>query len=222
MRYALDYDGIMALAGPGAVRLAGVVPTGLPEALDPREAVRTDRPRAMALLKEAGLPGVKGTLTYASDLSSWGVPMGLIAQKIQADLAAVGMAIGLNGLPHTVVQKTYSDGRIPLGMRWWVADYPDSSNFLVFAPGNLVGRRVGWLADSGPEASELAQLAQDAERDGDLTRRAALVRRIQRRLAEIGPYAPLFQPATAYAFRSNVQGVAFHTVWGFDLGTVSK
>src|SRR5262249_37984890 len=34
VRYALDYDGILALAGPGAVRLAGVIPVVFPGAAD--------------------------------------------------------------------------------------------------------------------------------------------------------------------------------------------
>ncbi len=90
VRYALDYDGIMALAGPGAVRLAGIIPTVFPGALDPRQAVKTDRERARALLREANLGEVKGALTYASDSTIWGIQMNLLAQKIQADLAAVG------------------------------------------------------------------------------------------------------------------------------------
>jgi len=38
VRYALDYDGILAIAGPGAVRLAGTLPVTMPGALDPKEA----------------------------------------------------------------------------------------------------------------------------------------------------------------------------------------
>ena len=88
VRHALDYDGILALAGPGAVRLAGVIPTVFPGALDPRQAIRTHRDRARALLREANLGEVKGALTYASDATIWGIQMNLLAQKIQADLDA--------------------------------------------------------------------------------------------------------------------------------------
>ena len=63
VRYALDYDGILAIAGPGAVRLAGVIPTTFPGALDPRQAVRTDREKAKTLLREANLGEVKGAIT---------------------------------------------------------------------------------------------------------------------------------------------------------------
>jgi peptide/nickel transport system substrate-binding protein len=222
VRYALDYDGILALAGPGAVRLAGVIPAVFPGALDPRQAVKTDRERARALLKEANLGEVKGALTYASDSTIWGVQMNLLAQKIQADLATVGMAVSLNGLPRATALQSYRDGKNQLGVWSWAADYPDGQNFLVYAPGRTVGKRAGWLPEASPEAQALAQLAAEAEAERDPARSAGLYRKVDERLAQIGPYAPLFQPAVPYAFRATVQGVTFNSVWGLDFWTVRK
>jgi peptide/nickel transport system substrate-binding protein len=222
VRHALDYEGTLAIAGPGAVRLAGVIPTVFAGAFDPRQAVRTDREKAKALLREANLGEVKGTLTYASDSTIWGVQMNLLAQKLQADLGAVGIPITLNGLPRATALQHYRDGKNQLGVWSWAADYPDGQNFLVYAPGRTVGKRAGWLPEAGPEARELAQWAEDAEREVDPARGTALYRKIDERLAQIGPYAPLFQPAVPYAFRSNVQGVTFNSVWGVDFWTVTK
>jgi peptide/nickel transport system substrate-binding protein len=222
VRYALDYDGILALAGPGAVRLAGVIPTVFAGAADPRQGVRTDRDRARALLREANLGEVKGALTYASDSTIWGIQMNLLAQKVQADLAAVGIAISLNGLPRATALQLYRDGKNQVGVWSWAADYPDGQNFLVYAPGRTVGKRAGWLPESSPEARELAQIAADAEAERDPTKSAALYRRFDERLAQVGPYAPFLQPAVPYAFRSGVQGVTFNSVWGVDFWTVSK
>ena len=73
VRYALDYDGILALAGPGAVRMAGIIPPVFPGAMDPKQGARTDRDRARAILKEANLGEVKGALSYASDSTIFGV-----------------------------------------------------------------------------------------------------------------------------------------------------
>src|SRR5262245_56534882 len=116
VRYALDYDGILALAGPGAVRLAGIIPAVFPGALDPRQAVKTDRERARDLLREVNLGEVKGALTYASDSTIWGIQMNLLAQKIQADLAAVGIGISLNGLPRATALQQYRDGKNQLSV----------------------------------------------------------------------------------------------------------
>jgi peptide/nickel transport system substrate-binding protein len=222
VRYALDYDGIMALVGPGAVRLAGVIPTGLAGALDPGEAMRMDRDRARLLLREAALPEIKGAITFPADRSFQGFDAALLAQKIQADLAAVGMSVSLNGLPRPLALQLYREGKNQISLWSWTADYSDGTNFLVYAPGRIVGRRVGWPAEASPAAQELARLAQEAETESDAARRVALLVRFQRQLGQAGPYVMLFQPASAYAFRSTLQGVTYHAVWGIDFWAVSK
>ncbi len=222
VRYALDYDGILTIAGAGASRLAGVIPTGFPGALDPRTAFKTDREKAKALLKEAGLSEVKGQITYGSDQVIWGVQMAVLAQKIQADLAAVGMQISLNGLPRATALQSYRDAKNQVGVWSWAADYPDGHNFLVYIPGRTVGKRAGWAEEATPAAKELANLARQAESEVNDAKRVALMQRIDKRVLEIGPYAPLFQPAVPVAFRSNLKGVTFHSVWGLDFYTIGK
>jgi peptide/nickel transport system substrate-binding protein len=222
VRYALDYEGIMRIAGQGAVRLAGVIPTLFPGSLDSKDAVKTDPVKARALLKEANLGEVRGRITYTAGGSSWGVQLDLLVQKIQTDLAEVGMKVDLNGLASLTALQAYRDGKNQIGVWGWTADWPDASNFLVYLPGGVVGKRAGWPADASPEAAGLAKLGQEAESEVDTRKRTALYQRIDRRLMEIGPYAPLFQPAVPYAFRSNVHGVTFNSVWGPDLYTISK
>jgi peptide/nickel transport system substrate-binding protein len=222
VRYALDYDGIMSIAGAGASRLAGVIPTGFPGALDPKTGFRTDREKSKALVKEAGLGDIKGQITYGSDQVIWGVSMAVLAQKIQADLAAVGIQLSLNGLPRAAALQLYRDAKNQVGVWSWAADFPDQSNFLVYMPGRTVGKRAGWPEEASPAAKELATLASKAESELDDAKRAAQMQRVDKRVMEIGPYAPLFQPAVPVAFRSNVKGVTFHSVWGLDFYTISK
>ena len=216
VRYALDYHGILTLAGPGAVRLAGLIPTLLPGALAPRDAVTTDRRRARTLLSETGLAEVRGQLSYASDLTIRGVRLNLLAQKIQADLATVGIRLDLNGLPISTALQQYRDGKFQIGVWNWPADYPDASDFLVYLPGGTIGKRAGWLPDSSTAAHALITQANEAESQQDPGRRAGLYQKIDRALADIGPYVPLFQPAAPYAFRSRLRGVTFNSVWGPD------
>jgi peptide/nickel transport system substrate-binding protein len=222
VRYALDYEGIMRIAGPGAVRLAGVIPTSFPGSLPSSDAVRTDRERARSLLKEANLGQVQGKITYSAGATEWGVQMDLLVQKIQADLDGVGMRVDLNGLAHLTALQEYRDGKNQIGVWGWTADWPDASDFLVYLPGRTVGKRAGWPADASPEAAALAKLGDQAESEVNTARRVAMYQRIDRRLMEIGPYAPLFQPAVPYAFRSNVSGVTYNSVWELDLYTISR
>jgi peptide/nickel transport system substrate-binding protein len=104
----------------------------------------------------------------------------------------------------------------------WTADWPDPSNFLVYLPGRTVGKRAGWPADASPDATALAKLGDQAEREIDTPKRVELYERVARRIAEIGPYAPLFQPAVPYAVRSNVRGATYNSVWEVDLSAISK
>jgi len=222
VRYALDYQGILAIAGAGSVRLAGVIPTLFPGAMDPAQSPTTDRDRARSLIRESGISEVRGQLSYASDSTIWGVQMNILAQKIQADLSAVGMRLELNGLPISTSLQQYRDGKNQVGVWSWAADYPDASDFLVYLPGRTVGKRAGWFADASPAAKSLADLGDQVEMELDNTKRLALYQRIDRQLGEIGPYAPLFQPAVPYAFRSNVSGVTFNSVWGVDFYALTR
>jgi peptide/nickel transport system substrate-binding protein len=222
VRYALDYAGIMAIAGPGAVRLAGTVPATMPGALDPKEAWKMDRARAQALLKESGVADVKGRLTFMSDATVQGVSYAVLAQKFQADLSAVGITVELNGLPRVVGLQQYRDGKAQLWFSGWVADYPDPSNFLVYLPGRVAGKRARWMADSSPQARDLARLGDEADAEANPTKRFAMLQRVQRTLVEIGPFIPLFQPAIPLALRSNVRGAVFHSVWGLDFYEIAK
>jgi peptide/nickel transport system substrate-binding protein len=134
----------------------------------------------------------------------------------------VGIQLALNGLPRATALQSYRDAKNQVGVWSWAADYPDGSNFLVYIPGRTVGKRAGWLEDASPASKELADLARQAETQVDDARRTALMQRVDKRTLEIGPYAPLFQPAVPIAFRSNLKGVTFHSVWGLDFYTISK
>jgi len=222
VRYAIDYDGVMKIAGPGAARLAGVIPTLMPGSLDAREAAKTDLARARALLKESGLGEVRGKFQYSSDALSFGIPVSLIAQKMQADLARVGINLALDGLPNVTALTLYRAGKDQFGVWGWAADYPDASDFLVYAPGRVVGKRAGWLPSASPAAAQLAALADAAEAEPDVAKRITMLKQFEHTLAQIGPYVPLFQPAIPFAHRSNVQGVVYNSVWALDLAAIRK
>jgi peptide/nickel transport system substrate-binding protein len=221
VRYALDYAGILRLAGPGARRLAGVIPTGLAGCLNPAESVGRDLARARALLREANLSEVRGRLTYSASLTAWGVRMALLVQKIQSDLAEAGITIELNGLAHLPASQEYRDGRSQLGVWYWTADWLDATDFLVFLPGREVGRRAGWRPDASPDAAALAALGRRAEQESDPGRRSLMLQQYDRALMKVGPYVPLFQPAIPYAFRSNIERVNFDRLGLLDLYTIS-
>jgi peptide/nickel transport system substrate-binding protein len=222
IRYAIDYQGVMALAAPGSARSAGTIPPSFPGARPRGEAAKTDRERARALLKEANLGDVEGTFIYSSTYASFGVDTSILSQKIQHDLAAVGIRVRLVDLPYAVQVQQYRDGKIPMGLGGWLADYMDMSDYLVFLPGRTVGKRLQWFPDSSPEAQEIVKLGQRTETEVNRAKAIALYQELDRRISDAGPYIPLYQPAVPYAFRSNVKGVTYTTGWYVDYSTISK
>ena len=220
VRYALDYDGILQLLGTGATRLAGIIPKNFAGALPDSEAVSTDPEKAKSVLADAGMSDVQGELSYATGSVIWGVPVEILAQKVQADLAAVGINVSLDGLPRAAALQKYREGKDQLGLWSWAADYPSPIDFLVYAPGGVVGLRAGWPADASSTAQDIADLSQQASMETDDAKRAQLLEQVNRQLAEAGPYAPMFQPAALYAFRSDLDGVTFSTIWGVDFKAV--
>jgi ABC-type transport system substrate-binding protein len=68
----------------------------------------------------------------------------------------------------------------------------------------------------------LADFGREAEREVNDARRAALYLKLNRMIAQIGPWVPMFQPVVPYAFQSNVRGVTFASSWEVDSCAVSK
>src|SRR5487761_266261 len=67
VQYGLDYQGLVALAGKGAVQMTGFIPNGLLGSLPLSEAPHRDLARAQAALAKVGATNPSFTLEYASD-----------------------------------------------------------------------------------------------------------------------------------------------------------
>ena len=121
-----------------------------------------------------------------------GVPFATLAQKIQANLNAVGFNIQLSGAPTSTWLTKYRDGKMAFGLSLWGPDYPDPADYLAFAPGQLVGVRAGW-----PQGSDAAieKLAAKLLVTTSPAVRKSLYQEYQRELNQRGPYFPLSDPA---------------------------
>jgi peptide/nickel transport system substrate-binding protein len=221
-RYAIDYEGLLTIAGPGSAPLAGLLPTIFPGAPDPKEAVKQDRARAVAILKKANLTDVSGKLTFYQDATVNGVSMNLLAQKLQSDMAAVGIKLELGGMPLALAVAQWRAAKTGVGLFRWVADFADPSNYLSFLPDGAVGKRSNWTAQGNPTGAELVKLGQEARTEMDGAKRASLFQNLQRKLVEAGPYIPLFQPAAPYAHTPKISNATYHSVWRIDFYTVAK
>jgi len=222
IRYAIDYQGVMALTAPGSRRSAGIIPPSFPGARPMSEAPKTDKARARAILQQANLTNLEGQFFYSSTYAGFGLDLAILAQKLQQDLAAIGITLKLIDEPYAIENTAMRQGKLPMGLGGWLADYMDQSDYLVFLPGRTVGQRLLWGPDSSPEARDITKLGQQVESETDPAKANALYQEIDRRLATDGPYIPLYQPAVPIAYRSNLKGVTYNTGWYVDYSTISK
>lgn len=216
VRYGIDYASLVDLGGDGSAQSPGVIPggpNGFVGALGSGDAVKRDLDRAKAALATSGAAGTEINLVYASDQQINGVDLGDLAARVQQNLREVGITVTLRPAPVQTALDTYRAGTDAMGLWWWGPDYPDPSDYLVFAPGELVGLRAGWAADGDAEVTGLAEAARTATGDG----RAGAYEAFQRGLNERGPFVPLLQPAQVIAHASSVQNVHYNPVWLIDL-----
>jgi peptide/nickel transport system substrate-binding protein len=219
IRFALDYDGTVALAGSGSIQAAGVIPSMFLGALPRSQAVKQNVTKAKAELAASGLSNPKVELEFPSDFTSSGLAFGVIAQKVQSDLAKIGIDAVLAGKPIATSLANYRAGTEQLGLWLWGPDYPDPNDYLVFLPGQLVGLRAGWDAGSDPALEELGRKAGSTSAP---QARAKLFQQIQQQLNERGPFFPLLQPGAVVVASKNLSGVVFNAQYVLDVAAIGS
>ncbi len=127
LNYAVNKADLIALLNGRGVVAKGIVPPGMPGYTSDTTGYPYDPERARALLREAGKGGGFTTelWTQSSDLD---LKMG---QKVQHDLAAVGVAMEIKQVAWSAFLEAIRQPRtVPLFDLAWSADFPDPSNIL--------------------------------------------------------------------------------------------
>jgi len=224
VKYAIDYDGMAKIYRGGGQPLAGVIPPGLPNALPVAERFKRDIPRAKAALAAAGYPhGFTFQLTYPSDELFWNIPSSVIAEKVQSDLAQIGLTANLHPIPATQESTDFRAGRLEADIHEWGADYIGWTDFLpVFAPGGHVAApRQGWTPEFSADAKKIADLSAQAVTTLDPMKQQQLCYEAQRLMNQVGPYVWLFEANVQIGYRKDIlKPMATNPVWFLDAGNV--
>lgn len=214
IRYGLDYQSFVQLAGAGAIQTPGVVPSIFLGALPQSAAVQRDVTKAKAELALSGISNPTVNLGFPSDFTLNGLSFSTLAQKVKANLADVGITVNLTGSPISVSLADYRAGKEQLGLWLWGPDYPDPNDYLVFLPGNLVGLRAGWAKGADPS---LEALGVQAASMTDNTQRGQTFQQIQNQMNQDGPFFPLIQPGQVVATSSGVSNADYNPTWTLDV-----
>ena len=187
-------------------------------ALPQADDIKTDLTKAKADLAASGDASQKVTLQYPDDLTINGVPFTSLAEKVQINLQSAGFNITLSGSPTTNWLNVYRSGKMALGLSLWGPDYPDPADYLVFAPGNLVGLRAGWPAGSNAAIDKLAAQALVTTASGT---RQTIYRQYQQLLNQSGPYFPLIQPTQVFVSTKDLKGAVYNAEYDTNITQIS-
>jgi peptide/nickel transport system substrate-binding protein len=218
LRHALDYRGLVSVAGPGAIRAPGIIPSMVLGSLTRSDALKTDLARARSALTASGVGTTRVTLAYPNDITINGVPFTTLAQKVQAQLQAAGFDVALAGSPIAVFQPMFRAGKVALGLWAYSFVYPDPTGYDVFAPGGLIALHAGWGADSDPPVERLFARVRLATTPAA---RRSLYRQIQLGMNARSPFVPLLQPAEAFAATNDLAGAVYSPVYYVDVTRIS-
>ena len=223
VKYAIDYDGMALIYQGGGQFVGGVIPPGVTNALPVDERIKQDVARAKAALQAAGNPdGFTFELTFAQDNLYGNIASTDIAQKVAADLAAVGITANLRPVPATQESTEFRAGKLEAAIHYWGADYLGWTDFLpVFAPGgHVAGPRQGWLPEFSPESKQIADMATEAQQTLDPKTQNELCVNAQRLMNDFSPMAFLFMSNYQVAYRKDViKSIETNPVWFVDVGT---
>ncbi|MBN1285321.1 MAG: ABC transporter substrate-binding protein [Anaerolineae bacterium] len=219
VRYAIDYEGLRILSGVGTKIPPAMVPLGFAGALDESEGIARDVEMAKQLLAEAGYPdGFEINLQYP-DFTYIGTEFGVVAQKVQADLAEVGIKVSLTPEELQTSLDLYRGGKHGFGLWLWNPDYQDTLDYVEFLPAGVVGARANWT-DANADA-KILELRDKVKVETDPEVRKELFHEIQLYEQESGPFVPLFQPGVHFAYRTELQGFHYNGQWRVDLTLLS-
>ena len=143
-----------------------------------------------------------------------GVPFSTIAQRVEANLALIGIHVDLDGVTPAIWLQDYVSNRMAFGLAARQVDYPDPLDFLAFMPGELVGAHVGWGAGADPTIEALAATARQTL---GTAARAEIFRRLQIELNRDGPFFPLIQPTQVFVTTRDITGARFNLVYQLDI-----
>jgi peptide/nickel transport system substrate-binding protein len=202
IKHAMNYESYKTLF-PGSVRPAAQVPLVLPGALPGKDGVPYDPAQAKKLLREAGYPNGFDLTISTQTGTHFGYRWTVVAQKVQQDLAKVGIRGQLDIEEESIHLKKMRAGEKAFVVQLTWADFPDAlSTIWWFSPVGPWGKRSrGWKDD------QLVTLISEARATVDPVKRTDIYRRAGRRLIERSPFAVLFQVPQSIPYRDSLTNV---------------
>ena len=219
VRYGLNYQKLVRLAGAGAIQACGLLPRQFLGGLPPSACVKRDLARARAALARTGVQNPTLEIEFPTDYVLEGMSFATISAAIQADLKEIGLNVKLRGAPLTAWLPRWIDAKPHMVQGAQAAPYPDPNSASAYLPTGYRGQYAGYKAT---DARDLTALGVRAQRELNPQRRAALFRQLQQKFNRESPLIPQFQPSTIIAANSRIKGVVVVPAFFIDPTILSE
>ena len=164
-----------------------------------------DPEKAKQLLADAGFPnGFKTEFWYMPVSRPYFPSPKDIAEAVAGYLSQVGIQAELRTEDWGIYLTEYDEGKFPMFMLGWNADYADPNNFIYtfFSP-TEIKNGFGW---TGANSDEVVKLLGDARQASSQTERVTYYKQADKIIYDQVPAMPVVYPTTLHATRDNIQG----------------
>jgi oligopeptide transport system substrate-binding protein len=145
-----------------------------------------------------------------------GEPHGQVARSVRDDLEAVGLQVELKGYRFPKFIDLLTDQDQETYRLSWLAEYPTPDVFLETLFGSNSPDN-----HSGFASAKVDRLLAQARKEPSPGRRVQLYVQAEKEIMSQVPIVPLGSFVTHWAAQSNVEGIVFDVMGGFDAVSVS-
>lgn len=221
---AIDYDAMIdfTVAGQGK-KQSSPLPNGFPGTAGLPERAR-DLEAAKQLLATAGVAdGFEIEAVYPND-NVYGVDINLMMQKVQQDLAEVGIKVDLKPATYPVWRDQLGGDGIPMTAVYYAPDYYGSgqyADYFAMMPGSSWAKRAGALNDASlinaTEAPLLKKALASSGADQDKVFNELAVEMMKDNVI-----IPLVSPNLVLAYRSDIEGMRYSACCNLPISELSR
>lgn len=221
---AIDYEGMIDFTVGGAGKpQSSPIPNGFPgtEGLPERSRNLAE---AKELLAKAGVAeGFEIEAVYPND-NVYGVDINLMMQKVQQDLAEVGINVTLTPATYPVWRDQINGVGIPMTAVYYAPDYYGSGQYVDYfgmMPGTAWAKRAGAASEPSVINAKETELLKQALASGGAEQEKSF-HALGLEMMNDNIIIPLVSPNMVLAYRSDIEGVRYSACCNLPLSEISR